>query len=84
MKLKLGQEAKDKVTGFQGILTGYCHYITGCDQYLIQPKCEKNTTFPEAQWIDEGKIELIEGGRSFEKEDIEGDEDGCDSPSPHK
>lgn len=84
MKFKFGQKAKDKITGFQGILTGHCEYLTGCDQYLIQPRCEKNNVFPEAQWIDEGKIIIISKKQLFKPEDVKGDEDGCDSPSPHK
>jgi hypothetical protein len=62
-KFNLGEEAKDKITGFKGILTGYMKCLTGCDQYCIQPKCEGVLAdkLPEANWIDEGRVELIEG-----------------------
>lgn len=29
----LGRKVRDKVTGFEGIVTGRATYLTGCDQY---------------------------------------------------
>lgn len=29
-RLELGLEVKDIVTGFRGIITGRCEYLTGC------------------------------------------------------
>ena len=37
----LGRTATDKITGFSGIATGFVVYITGCNQYLINPKAKK-------------------------------------------
>lgn len=48
----LGARVKDKITGFEGVVTGICHYITGCDQVLVQPKLKKGGDFVEARWID--------------------------------
>ncbi len=81
-KLKLGQEAKDKITGFQGIITGYAEYLTGCNQYVLQPKCEKTGTYPDAQWFDEGRLILISD--SLTKEDVKADENGSDYIAPIK
>ena len=81
-KLKLGQEAKDKITGFQGIITGQATYLTGCDQYALQPKCDKPGTYPDANWFDEGRIELI--GEGLNKEDVKGEKNGCDYSAPIK
>ena len=41
MKLEHGQLAQDKITGFTGMVTGHSDYMTGCDQYLLQPPCKK-------------------------------------------
>lgn len=82
-KFKLGHEAKDKVTGFQGILTGYCEYLTGCNQYHIQPKCEKATSYPNGTWIDEGKIELITEEPKLTSKDVKGKKNGCDCMPPN-
>lgn len=60
-KLELGQEAKDIITGFQGLLTGKATYITGCDQYLVSPKCEddKNHAKSDPVWFDDGRLEYV-------------------------
>lgn len=82
MKLKLGQKAKDKITGFEGIVTGCAEYLTGCDQYVLQPKCEKQGTYPDGQWFDEGRLELV--GEAMTKKDVKGKKNGCDYSAPIK
>jgi len=49
---------KDKFTGFEGTVTGHCDYITGCDQYLVQPQT-KEGEWKDARWFDENRLELI-------------------------
>ena len=34
----LGKKAKDKITGFEGIIVGKIIYLFGCNQYGIAPK----------------------------------------------
>lgn len=53
-----GDEVKDKITEFQGIVTGYAIYITGCNQLLIQPPM-KDGKFELAMWMDEDRCVLI-------------------------
>lgn len=36
-KHELGNKAKDKITGFSGILTARIEFLTGCNRYCIQP-----------------------------------------------
>jgi hypothetical protein len=82
-KIILGCEAKDRITGFQGIITGHAKYLTGCDQYIIQPKCEdSNGKYPEANWFDEGRIELI--GTGINSDEVKGEKNGCDYVAPIK
>lgn len=80
MKYKLGIEAKDVVTGVKGVLSGYAKYITGCDQYLIQPQ-GNGKTYPTSSWVDEGRLKILNKGKVLIKfEDVKSDEgDGCDS-----
>jgi len=59
--LELGQEGKDKITGFKGILTGMARYITGCDQYCLTPKAEKGVV-KDGHYFDEGRIEITGPG----------------------
>jgi len=83
-KLKLGNEAKDKITGFQGIVTGIASYLTGCNQLCIQPKCEvdKGGTYPSSSWFDEGRLQYVAEG--IEADEVIGDENGCDYEAPSK
>lgn len=62
---KLGSKAKDKVTGFDGILIGRAEYLTGCAQYGIAPPA-KDGKIEQAQWFDETRIEIIGEGVSID------------------
>lgn len=66
IKFTLGQTAKDKVTGFQGVMTGFCRYLTGCDQYLLAPKVDVDGKHVDAKWYDVNRLELVEGKETVE------------------
>lgn len=53
----IGRTAKDKVTGFSGIVTGVVHYLTGCHQALVVPKVKEAHEMPTGQWIDVQRLE---------------------------
>ena len=77
----LGKQAKDKITGQTGIITSKHVYLSGCNQYGIQPPIDKEGKIPEKGYFDEGRIEVI--GEGFTSADIKADEDGCDfRPKP--
>jgi len=71
MKYKLGKNATDRITGFTGTLCGYAKYLTGCDQYLVIPKTDDTTKYPEGQWLDENRLIVFDELSSEEKEIIE-------------
>lgn len=58
-KYALGIEMKDRVTGFTGIVTGRIDYITGCNQYTLQPRVKDNGDHVEAKWFDEHRLEQV-------------------------
>lgn len=60
--IKLGQKVKDKVTGFTGIVIGKAEYLTGCNQYGVQPKVTKEQKVDSAIWFDEGRLEIVGPG----------------------
>jgi len=60
MKFELGKEAVDTITGFTGTIVGYAKYLTGCDQYIIVPRCDDPSKYPEGQWFDENRLKLTE------------------------
>ena len=77
-KFENGQSVKEKITGFKGIITGTCYYLTGCNQYLITAKQVNESKEPIALWYDEGRLELIEDGVTVKAEEVVGEELGCD------
>jgi len=54
MKVELGDEVKDTITGFKGIAVARTSWITGCDRITLQPQglTKDNKTF-EAESFDE-------------------------------
>ena len=54
-KRELGQTVKDQVTGFSGVITGMCFYLTGCVQVLVQSPV-KEDRFVEPRWMDEDRV----------------------------
>lgn len=56
---QLGATYTDKITGFEGVATGYVQYITGCNQLLLAPK-STDGTMKEPQWIDEQRLEVLD------------------------
>jgi len=75
----MGKEAKDKVTGFTGIITGRTQWLYGCDQYCITPKV-KDEKMGDTSWFDEGRIEII--GSGINPDEVQVEKNGCDSAMP--
>ena len=73
---KLGKKAKDKVTGFEGIITSKHIYLTGCNQYGVQPTVDKDGKVPDVRYFDEGRVQIL--GEGVNAEDIAGTKPGCD------
>ncbi len=57
--IPMGVEVEDKITGFKGIVTGFCTYISGCNQVLVQPRLDKDEKFVEGRWLDEQRLTVI-------------------------
>ena len=57
MKFELGDEVKEIVTGYKGIVMGITQYITGCTQYgLQQRKLNKEGKMGDWLWLDEDRL----------------------------
>jgi len=70
---KLGKQAKDKITGFEGIITGKALYLYGCTQYgLAAPM--KDGKIANAEWFDEGRIEIT--GHGISAIEVQGEKPG--------
>ena len=82
MEIELGKKARDNITGFEGIVTGHCRYLYGCDQYLLNPPCGEDGKKIDGEWMDAGRLEVI--GEGINPEEVQTDEPGgerCDTPS---
>jgi len=58
-EIKLGNEVKDSITGFIGIVTARCEYLNASTRCLVSPKIGKNNKMGENHWINEGRLEVI-------------------------
>jgi hypothetical protein len=59
LKFGFRDEVRDTVTGYQGQVTGITVYLNGCVQYSVSAKREKPSDKPEAFWIDQVQLELV-------------------------
>jgi len=61
--IALGCEARDVITGFEGIVTGRITYLYGCAQWGLTPRVAKPTEQPgDTRWFDEGRVQHIGTG----------------------
>lgn len=60
MKLELGMTAKDKITGFQGILVAKTEWLTGCIRWGVEPTSLKDSKPISVEWFDSDRIEVID------------------------
>lgn len=58
-KFQLGDEVKDKITGFKGIIRGRTQYLTGCNTYGLQNQKLNNQKPADWQWFDEDLLILV-------------------------
>ena len=79
---ELGLLAKDKITGFQGIITVRCQFLTGCNRYCLQPTELKDGKPIDSIYFDEAQIEIVSKG--IAPSDVQGKEKGACSPDPTK
>lgn len=58
----LGQAARDKLTGFEGIIVAKVHYLNGCIRCGLQAKSLENDKPIDLEYFDENQLETAEGG----------------------
>jgi hypothetical protein len=59
----LGKLGRDKVTGFEGVITAKAKHLYGCDTYYLTAKVKDNKRGDsDSGWFDEGRIEIIGDG----------------------
>lgn len=71
-----GKRGRDKVTGFEGVITAITYYMYGCAQVLLIPTVDKEGKKREGEWFDEGRIDIFE--EIVKPESVKADKNGCE------
>ncbi|MDE2098827.1 MAG: hypothetical protein KGL39_16360 [Patescibacteria group bacterium] len=79
-QILLGQTVTDKITGFKGVVTGRCEYISGCDQALVVPPVDDKGKIDDGRWFDVQRL-VVDAAAPIVRLD-NGDTPGCDAPAP--
>jgi len=59
MMIKLGDEVRDKLTEFQGIVVAKAQYLYGCQWINVVPKFLHEGQTIENAWFDEDRFEVV-------------------------
>lgn len=51
-----GCVGQDRITGFRGVIMGYCRYMTGCNQVYLAATANGNGQIAGGGWFDEQRI----------------------------
>lgn len=82
-EINLGNVARDKITGFEGIVVAKVDYLTGCSQMCLQPQSFENTSsLPKSQYFDVKKLEYVGPGISLDEVAEEKDPGGPNRDCP--
>ncbi len=60
--VELGDQVKDKVTGFEGIAVGRHIFLQGCHRISVQPPIDKEGKHPESVSFDEPQLIVKKAG----------------------
>lgn len=61
-EINLGDQVKDRVTGYEGIAVGRTTFLNGCDRIGIQPKVGADGKIPDTVWFDEPQVAIVQSG----------------------
>ena len=72
----LGKLGRDKVTGFEGIITAKATHLYGCETYYLTPRVNKEgkRNSDDSGWFDVGRVEII--GEGIHASEVKGDKPG--------
>ena len=74
----LGKLGRDKITGFEGIITATAKHLFGCDTYFLTAKVDKDgkRSTDANGWFDVGRIEVI--GNGVKPKEVQADKPGAE------
>lgn len=61
-RVNIGDRVRNRVTGFEGVVTGRTEYITGCARLIVQPQGMKDGKSYDSEYVDEPMADLLQAG----------------------
>lgn len=58
MNSTLGKKARDRVTLFEGTVTGHAKHLTGCDTVCLTPTIGDDGRLRDHQWFDIERLDF--------------------------
>lgn len=59
----LGKKARDRVTGFEGIVASISFDLYGCIQAVLSPPLDKDGKMQDGRWFDIHRLEIVDEER---------------------
>ncbi len=59
-RIKLGARVKDKVSGFTGIVTARCEYLSEAPRVLVEAQATESGARAAESWYPETRVEIAE------------------------
>lgn len=59
----LGKTAKDRVTGFSGVVASVSFDLYGCVQVVLSPPIDKDGKLPDGRWFDVNRVLVTDENR---------------------
>ena len=54
----LGRKAKDRVTGFSGVITSISFDLYGCVEYVVSPPTDDKGEHKDGRWFDSHRLAI--------------------------
>jgi len=64
-KFDNGDQVKDTITGFKGVIVARTQWMNECIRYAVQPRDLKDGEVVNDHWFDEEQLELVKGSRNL-------------------
>jgi hypothetical protein len=61
-KFNFGDEVKETITGFKGVVWGRYSYMNGCVRYELKPRALKDGMAQDGQVFDQEQLTLVKAG----------------------
>ena len=85
-EFEVGSRVEDKITGVKGLVIGRADYISGCNQFLMQPdqskQEKKDNAKPDSIWFDGPRLKRLPGSPLVV--DVREKRTGADGTAPVK